>query len=250
MSVIFWFSGTGNSLYAAKTLKAGLGDGALYPMKDGAPQGVVGGNGDKVGFVFPSYYGNLPRIVHSFLERPEIAPESYIYAIVTMGFIGQGSIAAFESVLRKRNLRLDYGRGIRMPANYVIRYNPADPNKSESVLNQAAERIGRASLDIAAMVHSVNKIRFSTNNLYKNTDSLDAKFLAESSCSGCGQCAQVCPVKNIQIDSGKPRWLHRCEHCVACISWCPRQAIQYGHRTKARRRYQNPRINVDELTAE
>ncbi len=203
-----------------------------------------------VGFVFPSYYGNLPRIVLSFLEQLKIAPESYIYAIVTMGFIGQGTIGVLESVLRKKNLRLDYGRGIRMPANYILKYNPADPYKSEGVLNKATERIERVSLEIAARERSVKKIGFTTNNLYKNTDLLDAGFFADGSCNSCGQCVQVCPVKNIQRDGGKPKWLRRCEHCVACISWCPRQAIQYGRRTKARRRYHNPRINVSELAVE
>jgi epoxyqueuosine reductase QueG len=49
------------------------------------------------------------------------------------------------------------------------------------------------------------------------------------------------------MEDDKPKWLHKCEHCVACISWCPVQGIQYGKRTKARRRYQNPEIKVDEL---
>ena len=54
MSIIFWFSGTGNSLYAAKRLAAGLGDMPLYPMAAGVPHEAAGGNREKVGFVFPS----------------------------------------------------------------------------------------------------------------------------------------------------------------------------------------------------
>ena len=263
MSVIFWFSGTGNSLYAAKCAAAELGGIPLVPMATGGPilsasaegdvttgpacAGAAGGNGEKMGFVFPSYYGNLPRAVRAFVEKLEVKPGTYLFAIVTMGGVGQGSIAALQSALAKKSLRLDYGRGIHMPANYVIAYNPANPIKCEASLDKAAKRIQRACGEIAAGVRSVKSFKFAANNLYKNIPSLDAKFFVEESCTACGLCSQLCPVGNIQTTDGKPFWQHRCERCVACISGCPARAIQYGSRTKKRRRYQNPRIPVGEL---
>jgi len=125
MSVVYWFSGTGNSLYAAKYLAAELGEIPLHPMSSGAPSGTVGGKGEKVGFVFPSYYGNLPRTLRVFLHGLNVHPDTYLFAVVTMGSgFGQGSIAAIEAALKDKGLQLNYGRGVRMPANYVIRYNP------------------------------------------------------------------------------------------------------------------------------
>jgi Pyruvate/2-oxoacid:ferredoxin oxidoreductase delta subunit len=244
-ATIYWFSGTGNSLYAAKCLADGLGGALLYPMSSGVPTGAAGG--EKTGFVFPSYYGNLPRIVRSFVEKLEVKPESYIFAVVTMGALGQGSIAALESVLMKKNLHLDYGVGIIMPANYVIKYNPANKAKVEGRLDRVAKKIGAISSQIAAGVQSVKKLKITTGNLYKNIEALDADFFVEDSCTACGQCAKLCPVGNIRIDGGKPVWLRHCEHCVACINWCPAQAIQHGTETKTRRRYQNPRITVNEM---
>jgi len=66
---IFWFSGTGNSLYAAKRLAAEMRNVQLAQITDEAPIGAVGGKGEKIGFVFPSYYGNLPRAVFEFISR-------------------------------------------------------------------------------------------------------------------------------------------------------------------------------------
>jgi len=46
MDAIFWFSGTGNSLYAAKRLSAGLGDLPLIQMTHFSQ--AVGGKAGKV----------------------------------------------------------------------------------------------------------------------------------------------------------------------------------------------------------
>jgi ferredoxin len=247
MSAIFWFSGTGNSLHAAKRLAAGLNEMPLHPMSLGVPPEAVGGDGEKIGFVFPSYYGNLPRAVRAFVEKLEVRPGTYLFAVVTMGALGQGSVAALRSALKQKNLRLDYGRGVHMPPNYIMRYNPADPSKSEGTLDKSARRIARIASEIAAGKKSVRAFRFTANNLYKNIDSLDAQFFAEDTCIACGQCERICPVGNIRMNESKPGWSHHCEHCVACISWCPVQAIQYGDRTKERRRYRNPKVAVDEM---
>jgi len=216
-------------------------------MASGAPNEAVGGEGEKVGFVFPSYYGNLPRTVRSFVEKLEVKPGTYLFAIVTMGALGQGSVAALKGALAKKNLQLDYGRGIHMPANYVLSYNPANPAKKEGVMDKATRKLQLIASEIAAGTQSIKMFKFIANNLYKNIESLDTAFFAEDSCTGCGQCGKICPVGNIRMESGKPSWQHHCEHCVACISWCPMQAIQYGSRTKKRRRYQNPRIKANEM---
>jgi len=246
-TIIYWFSGTGNSLYAAKCLASELGGASLYPMTADVPSGAVGGSGERIGFVFPSYYSNLPRIVRSFIEKLDIRDGTYLFGLVTMGGLGLGSVAALESALKQKNLRLDYGRGILMPANYIVMYNPADGSKAGNRLDKISKKFSKIALSIKAGARSVKKIQFTANNLYKNIEALDSQFFAEDSCTGCAQCAKICPAGNIVMENNKPRWLHHCEHCVACISWCPVQAIQYGEKTKARRRYHNPKIEVKEI---
>jgi len=246
-TTIYWFSGTGNSLYAAKRLAAELGGASLHSMAEDIPHEAVGGSGEKIGFVFPSYYSNLPRVVRSFIEKINIKDGTYLFTLVTMGGVGMGSVAAIESCLKQKNLRLDYGRSILMPANYAIMYNPADKTKVENRLEKINKKIKKISLQIKAGVKSVRKITFTSEKLYKNIETLDTQFFAGDSCNACGQCAKICPVGNIKMDDKKPRWLRHCEHCVACMSWCPTQAIQYGEKTKKRRRYSNPKIPVNEM---
>lgn len=247
-SVLYWFSGTGNSLYAAKQLSSALHNLQLCRITDEVPQGAVGGSGEKIGFVFPSYYGNLPRAVRTFVEQLEILPNTYLFAVVTMGAVfGRGSIGELEALLQTKGLVLHYGVGITMPANYVLKYNPANPQKSAAAMEKAEKSLQAIAADIRMEKHKIKKLPITADTLYQNVAALDTQFTVTDACTSCGLCQTVCPVHNIRLENGKPVWLHHCEHCVACISWCPTQAIEYGNITQKRRRYHNQKISVSEL---
>ena len=246
-SRIYWFSGTGNSLYAAKCLSAEMGGLPLEQITDTVPEGAVGGTGTEVGFVFPSYYGNLPRAVRAFVEKLEIKPNTYLFTVVTKGGVGSGSINAMDKALKAKNLRLNYGKCVHMPANYVVSYNPADGDKKAKMLDKAEEHLRVIAREITGRMQSVRSLPVTANNLYNDVEKLDAAFAVNGECTGCGLCEKICPVRNIKLENGKPEWQHWCEHCVACISWCPAKAIDYGSKTKNRRRYRNPRVTAEEF---
>jgi len=256
-NTIYWFSGTGNSLYAAKLLAERVGDTELVNMRHRIPASrmvPVGGEGHSIGFVFPSYYGNLPRLVRTYIEELNILPGTDLFTVVTMGAFGQGAIRALDALLKTKGLSLRYGTGLRMPANYIISYDPAlfgahDANRVDAKLKKTMQRAWKIADDIIYLSRRVQKNLISTKTLYKNIEALDAGFtIADpAKCTGCGLCKQVCPVGNIQIVDGEPVWQHHCEHCVACISWCTSGAIEYGPMTAARTRYHNPLVDVDEL---
>ena len=233
--MIFYFTGTGNSLFVAQKLADKLGDTGVFSMADNKPDEQIGGKAEKVGFVFPSYYGNLPRIVRDFISGLNIRPDTYTWGIVTMGGMGQGSISALQKALSEKGLALKYGRGILMPANYIIKYNPMFFGRTA----KSVKKIQKIADDIRSEKIMLKKNRVTSNNLYENIEELDKAFFVESVCSGCGVCEKICPVKNIQLTDNRPEWLHHCEHCMACIHRCPQKAIQYSTKTKTRRRYYN-----------
>lgn len=47
-----------------------------------------------------------------------------------------------------------------------------------------------------------------------------------SSCSGCGLCAENCPVGAIKMVQGRPYWKYSCESCMRCMNYCARKAVQ------------------------
>ena len=64
-------------------------------------------------------------------------------------------------------------------------------------------------------------------------------FDVTSRCVGCGKCAQVCPLNNIQMVQGRPQWGKRCTHCMACIHQCPKAAVEFRRITIGKNRYYN-----------
>lgn len=62
-------------------------------------------------------------------------------------------------------------------------------------------------------------------------------FYAKDTCIGCGKCEKICPLQNIKMKDGKPEWGKDCTHCMACISRCPAEAIEYGRKSAGKPRY-------------
>jgi len=49
------------------------------------------------------------------------------------------------------------------------------------------------------------------------------------------------------MKNDKPSWIHQCEQCLACIQWCPQEAIQYGKKTVRYQRYHHPEITLKNM---
>ena len=252
-TTIYWFSGTGNSLSAARLLAELMGDAALVSIAGSVPPAeAIGGEGHKIGFVFPSYYGDLPRLVRAFAEKLNILPGTDLFSVVTMGAFGQGSVKAMEALLAAKGLPLRYGAGVRMPANYILSYDPAlfgikSARRLDAKLKKADKKIRQMAEDIIGGKQLAEGSNITAKTLYENIETLDSSFTANEKCTGCGLCEKICPVQNIVMIDGKPAWQHHCEHCVACISWCPAAAIEYGDKTEKRTRYRNPRVKPGDI---
>ena len=79
-TMIYYFSGTGNSHYVAEVLSKSLQD-TIQSIE--SAQSI---QQDKIiGIVTPVYFFGLPDIVKDFLERLSVSSKSYLYLVVTYG---------------------------------------------------------------------------------------------------------------------------------------------------------------------
>jgi ferredoxin len=251
-TAIYYFSGTGNSLVAARDLAAALGDADVIPipraMRQAAPV-----TANRVGFVFPVYAWGLPLIVAEFCRRLEAKPGPYLFAVATCG----GSVGAthrqLAALLRARGLTLASSFVLVMPGNYTPLCGAPRHARQQKLFAREKQAIPAIAEFVRAGRTCPPKVGHPITNalgsaLYRwwapELHGSDQSFRATDRCDGCEVCRKVCPVGNIVIRDGRPVWQHHCEQCMACLQWCPPEAIQYGRGTERRRRYRHPEVRA------
>jgi ferredoxin/flavodoxin len=257
-TIIYYFTGTGNSLAAAKKIASALGDCELVPIASlHETSGDIVPQADRVGIVCPVYFSGLPLMVASFAGRLDPSAAKYVFAVVTHGGGGESAaLRQFDKILRNRQGRgLDAGFGIAMPGNYILMYEPPKGIKLEEILAKADEviagitgpviRCENRPLPASLIPRVLHAVLYPWFTSHIHTD--DKKFNVSDKCTACGTCVAVCPAGNIELVDAKPVFLHHCELCCGCIHTCPVQAIQAGAGTEKRLRYRHPEITVAEL---
>ncbi|RKD31827.1 EFR1 family ferrodoxin [Lacrimispora algidixylanolytica] len=251
---IFYFSATGNSLQIARNIAEELENCVIQSMAAYIPNKPLGGLGESIGFIFPVYFYGLPRLVKRFVEGLTISPNTYCFAIANSGGTRSNPLGMIDDILMSKGVRLSFADEIKMPGNYIVSHNSPKPTQVKRLITDASirtKKIAKAILNCelrpAKQKVKLWSERINHHFLYKNTHKLDEKFIATDKCVGCGLCAKICPVNNIKIENHHPCWQHTCEQCLACIHWCPCEAIEYGRNTIGRTRYRNPNVKVEDI---
>jgi ferredoxin len=259
-TVLYYFTGTGNSLMVAKELAVKLGTTELIPIARTLNEKAVMPKAQCIGIIFPVYMWGLPLIVAEFVKKLDVVPTTYIFGVATYGGFPAGTFLQMQKLLNKKGLSLSAGFGVTMPRNYIPLYNMMTAESQQKLFAQAQIKI----TTIAKTVQEQQRTKIPHNGLiidllfssflYRMSSpyihKMDSKFWADAKCDGCGICAKVCPVKNITMENGKPHWRHYCEQCLACLQWCPKEAIQYGQATQKRKRYHHPSISLVDVTGQ
>lgn len=244
---IYYFTGTGNSLYVARELNnALLHRGELLPLARYQNDEIVYSDAEMVGFVFPIYLGSVPWIVAEFIKKLKLEKPSYIFSVATYNSHAIQCMQILAEILRANSIDLCLAETVIMPGNAKAN----SPQENENKLIASAQRIIDISQKINARACEPQNVSPKTAKgaakAFKHTSI--AKFKALPSCNGCRICAKVCPVKNIELIDNKPVWGKDCASCLACFHWCPSNSIKWtlpviGNRSQ----YQHPEVSVQDI---
>lgn len=262
--MIFYFSGTGNSLYAAKNIALHSGEELIsisaaentgnecneYNLKDH----------EIIGFVHPTYSWGPPGIVLEFIRKLKLNnyQGNYVFSVATCGGSIGNSMKVMKDCLSRKKIKLNSGFSIKMPNNFIIMGDVDSKEVEQHKLSAAEETLKQINHDIEQRITGefrIDKGKFPwlltgiINPMFTKKAIDPTKFQADDSCIGCGTCEQVCNCNNIQV-SEKPQWGQNCTLCLACIHYCPVKAIQYGQKTENKGRYTNPHITIAEFINE
>lgn len=252
---LYWFSGTGNSLWLARQLAARLGDAGIFPML--GAEGKAPPAADAVGVVFPVYVGSVPSPVRDFLERLARERHPYVFAVCNSGGMAGGTLNQTRRLLAENGIDLALGYALVMPANYTP-FGEAEPEaKQTSKMEKAQARLDAIAEDVkqkrTGHIETANLVvdgllRCVGGLIFPSLVKEDKHYTADDTCVSCGLCEKVCPVGNIEMRDGRPAWKHVCAQCWACVQWCPQEAIQYkGARTRGKKRYHHPDITAADM---
>ena len=254
---IFYYTGTGNSLWVSRTIANVLGNTEVISMKaiKDLPKNL---KTERVGLVFPVYMWGIPAPVRTFITNvlTKIAPE-YVFAVAVNGGQVANTLIQLKTFLKNLDLTLGAGFDIPLPSNYTPFGGPGPKEKQQKLFDDAKGKIFR----IATTIRSKEKMPIEKGPLWQRVifsgilynasfskvPALDKQFSVDDKCNMCGTCKRVCPADNITINEGKPVWNHRCEQCFACLQWCPNEAIQYGKKTSEIERYHHPEVALKDI---
>ena len=259
--MIFYFSGCGNSRHVAETIAAGLNDSLIF-IPEAAREGKYDytlAEGERLGFVFPVYSWAPPKLVLDFIEKlkvpePAVAEGSrsvegptYLYFACTCGDECGLTEKIFRKAVEQKGWSLSACFSVQMPETYIgMRGFKLD------TCENAQRKITAADAKMKELIPRIkNKESFSEmivggaawlkSNLinpgFNRFATDDTKYRSTEACIHCGKCVESCPLKNVTLEEGRPKWNGHCTMCMACYHHCPVNAIQYGKATVGKSQY-------------
>ena len=241
-----YFSSTGNCLYVAKKL-----GGKNLPIPSCIKNGIYEVKDDIVGIIFPVYGLLIPPFIEEYIKKISVECD-YFFAVATYGFFPGGITSLLREIRTSNGHRFDYINRLKMAENCItfsdMKSQTGDSEKERLSIQRICEDIRekRKYIRPDTCIHRFLSRSHMKKYEFETGTGITKDLTINKSCTGCGICEKICPMSNIHIDKGRPRFDGTCVSCGSCIQNCPSNAIHHnGEKSSAR--YRHPQITLDEL---
>ena len=162
--MILYFSGTGNSLYVARSLAQTLDENLCHI--NNAPADLT--QEKVVGLVYPVYTYDAPAAVKTFTDTLVLNKDAYVFVIATCGSTPGNAILSVKQRVEKKGASLAYSRIVSMPdcSAPAMNNNPNDQlNKLEAPRNynrtgQTGQALGKLDKTRGFRTSFWDRVRF------------------------------------------------------------------------------------------
>lgn len=252
--MVFYFTATGNSLYAAKHF-----DTELVSIPQELKKQDRRYKADAIGIVCPLFELDMPPVIQDFIRDSEFETD-YFYVVLTYGCHHGGVAERVQAYLEGIGKKADYINTVLMLDNALPVFD-MEQQKALDPEKRVDEHLAAIRADIDARKREVQFASDWEKEFYagyrnmireKGAYYVQPLYRVEENCIACGTCTKVCPMGCIRVENGKAVYdTARCVGCMACIHACPQKAIRFAtiQEVNPDARYRNPDIPLRELIA-
>jgi len=255
-SVIYCYTGTGNSFAASKQFSKffdGIEIKFITQELVDNPETVKKDFGI---IVVPSYAYGVPKLVKRWLKKARFYID-YLAVAVLQGSSQRGTGAEVAKLLKRQKQQVAYSSGVDSMENYVHLFGHPKPEKAEKRAKDQHNSVAR--LCEIYKNREVKKIKtfrplsafvsfiFRTAKVF-----FPLRYRTTKTCNGCEICRKVCPPDAIVMREKKGRKIPkfkalRCDHCQACMQLCPSKSIKFFRIKPKSPRYKHKDCALKEL---
>ena len=254
-----YFSGTGNTKYAAELFSQKTGA-KCFSIEDDIDFALEIKEHNTIAFCYPIYCSRVPQLMRVFAHdhMADLLGKKIIILVTQQAFSGDGA-RVFTDLFEDGSIEVIYAEHFNMQQNMgnfpVIRtlFKPSDKSRRKFIKKTEAKMTAVCD-DIKDGI--VKKRGFSGGSIVlgyiqgkawqKDTKSVLAEKLEKKmqdgvkihgDCSVCNMCTEFCPAKNLVNKDGKIEHLNNCTICYRCVNRCPQKAITVFVHSKPKWQY-------------
>ena len=270
---IYYFTGTGNSLFAAREIQKRLPKSRLIPIAGIIDQTRIKTRESVVGLVFPVQALTIPILVKRFLRMADFSSSEYLFAIATRQNTVFRGFEAIDWILKRQKKRLDARFILNMCSSDARHVGYVTPDEDEIHLKEEAalkkldviqDVVNRRTLAREQDTEYIVRPGFLSEKIILGCMAASGVlggvnyFYADSACTGCGVCERVCPSRKISLNGKAPVWQRSvlCYMCFACLNFCPARSVQIKSipgvksATQENGRYPHPYATMQDIAAQ
>lgn len=247
--MVFYFTGTGNSLYIAKQIE---NDPISIPQAIHRESQEY--SADSIGIVAPVYGHEVPSMVKEFLKKA-VFHTDYFYMILTYGNRHGGAAELAKKLCDECGIVVHYINVIVMADNWLPSF---DMNEQKKLDKHIEENMAAILADLTARRNRIAEVTDADRAAHQQFLDRMSQMPADvwqhllritDACVGCGICEKVCPSASVRVKDGKAAHIPgNCQTCLACAHACPHKAIRLTvPEVNPDARYRNEHISLQEI---